>query len=92
MQQNTGRSAMFAVVGGYLIYMAYELLKSLLDHEATSMPPALQIIVIILFTLIGIALLIFAWKIWKDARADHDEHPVELTEQAEEEEEEEEKE
>ena len=28
--KNTGRSSILALAGGYLIYMAYELLKSLL--------------------------------------------------------------
>ena len=84
MNPNTGRSSLFAVAGGYLIYMAYELLKGLIDNTPTTMPRAVQIIVIVLFTGIGIALLVFAWKVWKKGREDQDQNPVDLEEQEEE--------
>ena len=75
---NVGRSSIFAVVGGYLIYMAYELLKSLIDKEPTTMAPFVQILFIVLFTGIGIVLLVFAWKLWKKGREDQDQNPVDL--------------
>lgn len=78
---NTGRSSILAVAGGYLVYLAYELLKSLMGNEPTTMPRALQIIVVVLFTGIGIVLLVFAWKLWKKGREDQDENPVNLTDQ-----------
>ena len=81
MNPNTGRSSIFAIVGGYLIYMAYEILKNMIDQVPTTMPPAIQITVIVLFTGIGVALLVFAWKIWKKGREDQDKTPVELEEQ-----------
>ena len=84
MNNSTGRSSLFAIVGGYLIYMAYELLKGLIDNTPTTMPRAVQIIVIVLFTGIGIALLVFAWKVWKKGREDQDQNPVDLEEQEEE--------
>lgn len=78
MNPNTGRSSIFAIVGGYLIYMAYEILKGMIDQVPTTMPRAVQIIVIVLFTGIGITLLVFAWKVWKKGREDQDKNPVDL--------------
>ena len=78
---NTGRSSIFAVVGGYLIYMAYEMLRDLINHVPTTMPQFLLILVIVLFTGIGITLLFFAWRFWKKGREDQDKNPVDLEEQ-----------
>lgn len=75
---NAGRSSIFAVVGGYLLYMAYGILKDMIDQVPTTMPQAVQILVIVLFTAIGIVLLFFAFKLWKQGRADQDKTPVEL--------------
>ena len=80
---NMGRSSIFAVVGAYLIYMAYGILKDMIDKVPTTMPPAVQILVIVLFTAIGIALLVFAWKLWKQGREDQDKDPLSLEEQEE---------
>ena len=81
MNPNTGRSSIFAVVGACLIYMAYDILKGMIDHIPTTMPFAVQILVIVLFTGIGIALLVFAWRTWKKGREDQDKNPVDLEEQ-----------
>ena len=81
MNPNTGRSSIFAVAGGYLIYMAYEILRDMINNVPTTMPRFLQILVIVLFTGIGITLLIFAWKFWKKGREDQDKNPVDLEEQ-----------
>jgi hypothetical protein len=68
MNNSTGRSSLYAVAGAYLVYMAYELLKGLTDNSPTTMPRAVQILVIVLFTGIGITLVVFAWRIWKKER------------------------
>ncbi len=78
MNPSTGRASLFAVAGGYVIYLAYELLKNLIDNVPTTMPQWLQISVIILFAGAGGALLVFAWRIWKKGREDQDENPVDL--------------
>ena len=78
MNPNTGRSSIFAVVGGYLIYMAYEILRDMINQVPTTMPKFLLILVIILFTGMGITLLFFAWRFWKKGREDQDQNPVDL--------------
>lgn len=80
MNPKTGRSTIFALVGGYLIYLAYEILRNMIDRVPTTMPQFLQILVIVLFTGIGITLLVFAWKTWKKGREDQDQNPVDLEE------------
>ena len=81
MNPNTGRSSIFAVVGGYLIYMAYEILRDMINDVPTTMSRFLRILVIVLFTGIGITLLFFAWRFWKKGREDQDKNPVDLEEQ-----------
>ena len=83
MNPETGRSTLFAIVGAYLIYMAYELLSNLIKKVPTTMPPWLQILVIVFFTAAGIVLLVFAWKVWKKGKEDHDKNPVDLEAQEE---------
>ena len=81
MNPNTGRSSIFAVVGGYLIYMAYEILRDMINDVPTTMSRFLRILVIILFTGLGITLLFFAWRFWKKGMEDQDKNPVDLEEQ-----------
>ena len=81
MNPNAGRSSIFAVVGAYLIYMAYEMLRDMINQVPTTMPKFLLILVIVLFTGIGITLLVFAWIFWKKGREDQDKNPVDLEEQ-----------
>ena len=76
MNQNTGRSSLMAIAGGYVLYLAYELLMSLIDNERTTMPRVVQILAIVFFAAAGISLLVFAWKIWKKGREDQDQNPV----------------
>ena len=76
-----GRSSIFAVVGGYLVYMAYEMLRDMINKVPTTMPQFVLILFIVLFTGIGITLLIFAWKFWKQGRVDQDPNPVDLEQQ-----------
>lgn len=75
---NGNRSMLLGVVGGYLIYLAYDMFRSLRAGEPTSMPTALLIIFIILFAAIGAALLVFAWKVWKKGREETPEDRVEI--------------
>ena len=81
MNPNTGRSSLLAVAGAYVIYLAYELLTSMIDNEPTTMPRVVQILAIALFTGAVIFLLVFAWKIWKKGREDQDQNPVNIEQQ-----------
>lgn len=67
-----------AIAGGYVLYLAYELLRSLIDNERTTMPRVVQILAIIFFAAAGISLFVFAWKIWKKGREDQDQSPVDI--------------
>ena len=78
MKPNSNRSMLLGVVGGYLLYLAYELLKNLIDNVPTTMPRWVAILAITAFTGIGITLLINAWKTWKQGKEDQDKNPVEL--------------
>ena len=81
MNPNAGRSSIFAVVGAYLIYLAYGMLKDMINHVSTTMPQFLLILAIVLFTGIGITLLIYAWKLWKKGKEDQDQNPLDLEDQ-----------
>ena len=78
MNPNMGRSSIFAVVGAYLIYLAYDMLKDMINQVPTTMPRFLLILSIVLFAGIGVTLLVFAWKFWRKGREDQDRNPVEL--------------
>ena len=80
MRQSTNRSLLYGIVGGYLLYLAYELLQNRINNVPSTMAPWLAILFIVLFTGIGITLLVYAWKIWKQGRVDQDQNPVDLTE------------
>ena len=70
-----------AVAGGYLIYLAYELIRDLVNHVPTSMAPALTVIIGVLFAGIGLGLIVFAWKLWKKGREGNEADRVEITEE-----------
>ncbi len=78
---NSNRSMIFAVVGGYLLYLAYDMFKGLRDGEATTMPTWLLVVFIVLFAAIGAALIVFAWKYWKKGREGREEDRVEIPEE-----------
>ena len=66
------RSYLMGVVGGYLIYLAYQLFQSMGDPEA-GMSPAARIIFIALFALSGIGLVIYAFRLWAAANREEKE-------------------
>ena len=60
------RSYLLGVVGGYLLYLAYQLFRDR-GMEDTTMTPAVRILFIVLFALTGIGLMVFAFRLWKTA-------------------------
>ena len=65
MNPNSTRSMLQGLVGVYLLYLAYQLLKGLIDGIETTMPRWVAILAIAAFAGIGITFLIHAWKVWK---------------------------
>ena len=60
------RSYVMGVAGGYLLYLAYQLFENFHNPEA-GMSPAVRVIFIALFVLLGIGLMVYAFRIWKEA-------------------------
>ena len=81
MNPKSNRSMLMGIVGGYLIYLAYELARDLINGVPSQMPKALTVIIVILFTGIGITLLVYAWKLWKKSREASEEDRVEIREE-----------
>lgn len=71
--QNT-HALLLALVGGYVLYIAYMLLEKLLAGTE-EMPQVAAIVAIAVFALGGIAVLLYAWKVWKDAKKSDDTTP-----------------
>ena len=81
MNPNSTRSMLQGLVGVYLLYLAYQLLRGLIDGIETTMPRWVAILAIAAFAGIGITFLIHAWKVWKRGRTDQDQDPVKLEEE-----------
>ena len=62
-------------------YLAYELARDLINGVPSQMPKALTVIIVILFTGIGVTLLVYAWKLWKKSREGNEEDRVEIREE-----------
>ena len=80
MNANSTRSMLQGLVGVYLLYLAYQLLKGLIDGIETTMPLWVAVLAIAAFAGIGITFLVNAWKTWKKGKADQDQNPVKLEE------------
>lgn len=78
MNLKNNRSMLYGVVGTYLLYLAYELAKNMIDDVPTTMPRWVGILAVVFFSGIGVALLVIAWKMWKKSKEDSDETPVDL--------------
>ena len=66
------RSYLYGVVGGYLLYLAYELFAARQDTN-TTMAPAVRWLFVGLFVAAGIFLLIWATRLWLEARKGQEE-------------------
>ncbi len=54
------------IVGGYLLYLAYQLFEGRNDPE-TTMTPGIMILFITLFVISGAVLLVYAIRLWKNS-------------------------
>ena len=72
--QNRNRAMLLAVVGVYVIYLAYEIMRDGLAGK-TSMAMWLCVLCTVLMGCAGIAVLILAWKVYKTKEPEEDEKP-----------------
>ena len=63
--QNRNRAMLLAVAGGYVIYLAYEIMHNGLQGTETTMPIWTCIFFTVLLGGAGIAVLILAWKVYR---------------------------
>ncbi|MBE5803571.1 MAG: hypothetical protein E7316_03565 [Clostridiales bacterium] len=75
--QNT-HALLLTLVGGYILYIAYQLLDGLLAGK-DEMPLAAAIAAIAVFVIGGIGVLIYAWKLWRDAGKQDETEPEDET-------------
>ena len=66
MNRPKNRSYLMGVVGGYLLYMAWQLFDNRNNPDST-MAPWVCIMFAVLFVIIGVGLMIYAFRIWKIA-------------------------
>ena len=59
------RSYLMGVVGGYLLYLAYQMFEE--RNSESSMSMAVRILFMVFFIIAGIGLMVYAWRIWKIA-------------------------
>ncbi len=71
------RSYLLGIVGGYLIYLAWQLFDARADTN-TTMTPAARIAFIAFFVIAGVGLMVYAWRVWKkSAEEEEKEKPKE---------------
>ena len=74
---NSGvHATLLAAVGGYILYLAWTLFEKYRDN-AGEMPPALNIIAIVVFTLGGFGTLFYAWTVYRKGKKEKTEEDKE---------------
>ena len=75
MKKNAQTHAtLLALVGGYVLYIAWQLFDGL-QSGAEDIAPAAAIAAIVFFTVAGIAVLVYAWRVWRHAPKDGEDSP-----------------
>ncbi len=75
MNNRKTRSSLIGVAGAYLLYMAYQLFRDR-NEPGTTMPQGLAILFAALFLIAAVALLVYAYRSWKQAdREEKEESP-----------------
>ena len=67
MKNKNTHAMLLTLVGGYILYIAYHLLENLLSG-VNDMPRGAAIAAMIFFAAAGIAVLLYAWKCWREAK------------------------
>ena len=78
MNQQKTRSSLYGIVAAYLLYIAYGLFRDR-NSADTTMTPAARILFIALFVLAAGALLVYAWRTWKQGSKEEDQPPEDKT-------------
>ena len=60
-------AALLAAVGGYILYLAWVLFEKYRD-QAGEMPPVLNVIAIIVFTLGGLGTIFYGWTVYRKGK------------------------
>lgn len=68
-RNNGAQATLFAVGGGYMIYMAYEIVRNTLNGTS-DMSMTVTIITAIIMVICGIGILLYAWHLWKISKAE----------------------
>ena len=71
-------ATLLAAVGGYILYLAWVLFGKYRDG-AGEMPPALNIIAVIVFSIGGLGTLYYAWYVYRKGRKTENEREDEET-------------
>ena len=66
-------SVLLAAVGGYILYIAWNLFDKY-RNQAGEMPPALNIVAIVVMTLGGLGTLYYAWTVYRQDRKNEEEN------------------
>ena len=72
--QNRNRAMLLAVVGAYVIYLAYEMMQDELAGKST-MAMWVCVLCTVLLGCAGIAVLVLAWKVYKTKDPEEEEKP-----------------
>ena len=72
MKNQSTHALLLALVGGYILYIAWHLLDNLLSGMQ-DIPQAVAIAAIAVFALAGIAVLIYALRTWQSNKKKDDE-------------------
>ncbi len=67
MKNQSVHATMLMLVGGYVLYIAYQIFNGLRLGK-DEMPFWLGVAAVVFFVLAGLGVLFYAWKVWQDSR------------------------
>ena len=73
MKNEKTHSILLTLVGGYMLYLAYQLFGKY-RAGTKEMPDAVFILAILLFTAAGIGIWVYAWRIYRKQKKDSRQH------------------
>jgi len=72
MKNQSIHATLLALVGGYILYLAYQIFDALRLGK-DEMPFALAVAAVVFFVLAGLGVLFYAWKVWQASRREEKE-------------------